>query len=248
MNEPYLFESPLLEGMILRRKSQFTMDVMLEGNSVACHCPTTGRIGDVDVKGLSCLLSFHDDPKRKLRYTVEAVSCDPPDNPDKHWIGINQTLSNRLVEHLLVTRQLPDMIADYSSVRREVTLGSSRLDFLVGSTYLEVKTPLTTLHVPYGAHVKTRPAAPFSSTDRMVKHVGELASSLSSHERAILLTVHQYQVRQPKAHQRSTNYDSVHAAFEAAIAKGLEAWTVDFRFTPQGVWLAGYEDCTTSLL
>ena len=46
-------------------------------------------------------------------------------------------------EFLLSTHQLDSMVSDYDEVKREVFLGISKLDFLVGSTYLEVKTPLT---------------------------------------------------------------------------------------------------------
>ena len=147
----------------------------------------------MDVAGLHCLVSESSDPKRKLKYTVEAISMDDPDEADKNWVGINLILSNRIVEFLLSTHQLDSMVSDYDEVKREVFLGISKLDFLVGSTYLEVKTPLTTVNVKYGDKVKTKKVTPFSSTDRMVKHVRELAGSLKDHERAILLTVHQYE-------------------------------------------------------
>lgn len=64
---------------------------------VACHCPTTGRIGDIELKQVACLISENDNPKRKLRHTVEAISCDNLECEHKNWIGINQILSNKLV-------------------------------------------------------------------------------------------------------------------------------------------------------
>ena len=97
------------EGRIVKRNSQFTMSVMLDDEEVRCHCPATTRIGDVDVKGIACLVSRHDDPKRKLKYTVEAVSFDNPGEPDKNWVGINLVLSNRLVQFLLETHQLDSL-------------------------------------------------------------------------------------------------------------------------------------------
>ena len=118
-------------------------------------------------------------------------------------------LSNRIVEFLLSTHQLDRMVSDYDEVKREVFLGVSKLDFLVGNTYLEVKTPLTTVDVKYGDKVKTKKVTPFSSTDRMVKHVRELAGSLKDHERAILLTVYQYEPTEIKPHLHSTNFEEV---------------------------------------
>lgn len=202
-----------------------------------CHCPTTGRIGDVDTRNIAGLVSKSEDAKRKLPYTVEAVSCDNLEHQNKNWIGINQIFSNRLVEYFLNTHQLDSMVSDYSTVRREVNLGVSKLDFLVGNTYMEVKTPLTTLHVKYGPHIKTKPITPFSSTERFTKHIHELAGSLQSHERAILLTVHQYIITQQKPHQASTNYQEASEAMQATKEKGLEVWNLDTRFTSQGVSL-----------
>lgn len=72
----YLFDKPLQEGSILKRSSRFTMDVLLDGEIIKCHCPTTGRIGDIDTKNIACLISVSKDKKRKLPYTVEAISCN----------------------------------------------------------------------------------------------------------------------------------------------------------------------------
>ena len=237
MQSMFPFEKPLREGIILKRANRFIIDVELDGEVVKCHCPTTGRIGDIETKGIACLVSESDDPKRKLHYTVEAISCDTLDCPDKNWVGINQVLSNKLVAFLLQTHQLDEMISDYSDIRREVNLGISKLDFLVGNTYIEVKTGLTTLNVVYGNHVVVKPAKPFSSTERFTKHINELANSLQDHERAILLTVNQYVVSYPKPRQRSTHYEEVSTAMSRAKEKGLETWNISLRFTPEGVWL-----------
>ncbi len=241
---PYLFPKPLTEGIVLKRNSQFTMDVLVNGETVKCHCPTTGRIGDVETKNLACLVSHSDDPKRKLKYSVEAISCDALDCKTKNWIGINQVLSNRLVEYFLSTHQLNTMVSDYCTIRREVILGNSKLDFLVGNTYLEVKTPLTTLHVIYGSHIKVKPQTPFSSTERFTKHIRELTGSLKNHERALLLTVHQYEPTLHKPHFRSTHYEEVSKAMKTAIEKGVETWNVNLRFLATGVSLISCENTT----
>ncbi len=240
----YMFEEPLKEAILLKRNSQFTMEILIDGEVVKAHCPTTNRIGDIETKNIACLVSFHDDLKRKLKYTVEAVSCDALDQENKNWIGINQILSNRLVEYFLETHQMDAMISEYDNVRREVSLGISKLDFLVGNTYLEVKTPLTTLNVKYGDHIKTKKVTPFSSTDRFVKHINELAGSLTDNERAIMLTVHQYEVTDRKPHLKSTHYEEVKAAMTAAIHKGLETWMVDMKFEPDGVSLISCRNTT----
>ena len=246
--QEYVFDKKLKEAVIVKRNSQFTMNVLIGGKEEKCHCPATTRIGDVDVAGLHCLVSESDDPKRKLKYTVEAVSLDDPDESDKNWVGINLILSNRIIEFLLNTHQLEDMVSGYDEVKREVFLGVSKLDFLVGNTYLEVKTPLTTVDVKYGDTVKTKKVTPFSSTDRMVKHVKELAGSLKDHERAILLTVHQYEPTEIKPHLHSTHYEEVSSVMREAVEKGVECWNVDLKFSPKGVKLLGVTNTTIDLL
>ena len=185
--DTFRFVRPLAEGVIEKRKSQFTMLVNYEGESVSCHCPTTGRIGSLDISGRPCLLSRSTDPNRKTPFTVEAVSLDRPEDEKKSWIGINQNAANRYVEHYLVNGGFADVVGAGNEVQRERFLGDSKLDFLVGNTYLEVKTPLQSLQVSIPPWVKTKKAAPFSSTDRFVRHITELADSLQSHQRAILL-------------------------------------------------------------
>ena len=112
---------------------------------------------------------------------MEAISLGRPGDSDKRWIGINQDAANRYVEHYLCNREFPDMVGS-TEVRREVLLGQSKLDFLVGDCYLEVKTPLQHLQVDIPDYVKTKKVTPFSSTDRMTRHMKELTSSLESHK------------------------------------------------------------------
>lgn len=136
------------------------------------------------------------------------------------------------------------MVSNYDSIKREVNLGISKLDFLVGNTYLEVKTPLTTLNVKYGKNIRTKEETPFSSTDRFTKHINELAGSLDKNERAIMLTVHQYEITERKEHLKSTNYELVKSTIDKAVEKGLETWMIDMKFEPDGVSLLSCKNTT----
>lgn len=236
----YVFEKPLIRGTMLKRKSQFTALVNIDGEELTAHIPTTNRIGDVENKNLPCLLSYHDDPKRKLKYDVEAVLLSDDDN----WVGINQILSNRLVEHFFNEHELDKIISDFDTIQREVNLGVSKLDFKVGDIYLEVKTPLTTINVKYGQNIKTLPHKPFSSTDRMVKHLNELAGALKNHEKAVFLQVFQYRVTEKKERLRSTHYEEVSQTFKDASNAGVEFWEIQMDFRPEGVSLFSVERST----
>ena len=202
----FKFDTPLTEGKIIRRNSQFTLDVEINGNIEKVHCPTTGRIGNIDLKNVVGLLSKSDNPKRKTKYTLEAISISNLNRKDKKWI------------------LLDEMLPEYSEIKREVTLGKSKLDFLVGSTYLEVKTPLQTLQIEYDTDIKTKKVSSFSSTDRFVKHINELADSLENNEKAILLNTFQYDNPRYEILNPSTNYIEVRENVDRCIEKGLEIW------------------------
>jgi len=229
----YVFEKPLIRGTMLKRKSQFTALVDIDGEELVAHIPTTNRIGDVENKNLPCLLSYHDNPKRKLKYDIEAVLL----SDDENWVGINQILSNRLVEHFFNEHELDAIVSDYETIQREVNRGISKLDFKVGDAYLEVKTPLTTINVKYGQSIRTLPPKPFSSTDRMVKHLKELAESLRNHEKAVFLQVFQYRITEKKDRLRSTHYEEVSQTFKEASKAGVEFWEIQMDFRPEGVTL-----------
>lgn len=235
----YKFKEPLIRGTMLKRKSQFTAIIEINGEELIAHIPTTNRIGDVENKNIHCLLSYNPDPKRKLNYTVEAVLLSDDDN----WVGINQILSNKLVEYFFLEHELDEIVNEYDGIQREVNLGISKLDFKVGDTYLEVKTPLT-INVKYGDKIKMLPPKPFSSTDRMVKHVNELAGSLSKHERAIFLQVFQYRITEKKERLHSTHYEEVSKVIKSAKNRGVEFWEVQMDFRPDGVSLHKVERST----
>jgi sugar fermentation stimulation protein A len=116
------------------------MVVKAEGRTIRCHCPTTGRLGDLQLKGLPCLYSTSDNPKRKTAHTVEAISTLGTGDA---WVGINQNAANRYFEFFLRKGALSNLAN--GDVKREVKLGKSRIDFQVRDAYVEVKTPLIVL-------------------------------------------------------------------------------------------------------
>lgn len=234
---PYEFPEPLEEGIILGRPNRFIMDVQLPQGQVRCHCPVVSRIGAISTEGRPCLISTSPNPKRKFAQTVEAFSLDEPDATTKHWIGINQTASNRYVEHFLAQGAFEAIIQAPENLRREVPCGSSRLDFLINDNlYMEVKTPLVQLQTAIPPSIALLPEAPFSSTERALRHIRELAHSLEEHQRAVILYCFYYDNPGFKFYH-GTTYDEVCATVEACHQKGVELWQANFSFAPDAVQL-----------
>lgn len=238
---PFLFPEPLREGIILARPNRFVMDVDFgDGEPVRCHCPAVSRIGGLDLAGRPCLVSDSHNPKRKMPLTVEAFSLTRPEDAERPWIGINQNASNRYVEHFLRAGALGALTGPVTSVQREVPLGPSRLDFLVNDNrYLEVKTPLVQLQTTVPAWVPHLPEAPFSSTERSLRHLRELAASLADHERAAILYCLYYDNFGFRFYH-GTTYEEVLATVDACREAGVELWQADFEVTPEGVTLKRY--------
>jgi sugar fermentation stimulation protein A len=229
----YRFPSILKRGTIVSRPNRFIMLVKAHGDTLRCHCPTTGRLGDLKLEGLSCLYSTSTSTKRKTAHTVEAISTS---HSGDSWVGINQNAANRYFEFFLRNGALSKM-AD-GEVRREVKLGRSRIDFLVGGAYVEVKTPL--IRLPGGEGVARVRQSRFDSFDRLIRHMGELRRSLGSGKRAIIALCYLYDAEPFKPPSKDRTNAKILAAARTAQNAGVERWQVNMHLDRDGVSLVRY--------
>jgi sugar fermentation stimulation protein A len=95
------------------------------------------------------------------------------------------------------------------------------------------------LQATLGDHVHARPHTPFDSTDRMVRHLGELGRSLAVHQRAILLMCFLYDNPGfgvlPSKHHRA-----VKSRVAQAIRRGVELWQANFAMDQTGARVLRY--------
>lgn len=129
----------LIPGTLVKRYKRFLADVRLDNDKpVTAHCPNSGSMTACCETGRPVFLSFHDNPRRKLKYSWELI--DMPDS----LVGVNTMIPNRLVAHSIEKRLIPEFI-EYNTVKREVSVGNkTRLDLmLTGSDaqpcYVEIK-------------------------------------------------------------------------------------------------------------
>jgi len=211
------------------------MLVDIRGKVHRCHCPTTGRLGTLRLPGLRCLLSNSTAKGRKTAFTVEAISPGATSVPLGRWVGINQTAANAYVHHFLSTGQLSGMVS--GEVRREVRLGRSRIDFKVGNTFLEVKTPLITLEPRGGPAVGH---GRFDSFDRLIKHFSELSAYLKGGGRAIVALCYLYDAPPFSRPPRDRFNSRIVDAAESASDRGVESWQINMMIDESGVSLLKY--------
>jgi sugar fermentation stimulation protein A len=234
----YKFESPLDEGIIKSRPNRFIMMVQIADTIHKCHCPSTGRIGNIVFKDIPCLLSKSNNSERKTGFTVEAISLDKVEKKNKSWIGINQNKANNYVEFFIRTNQLSRMIKHGEKVVKEKKLGNSRIDFAVGDDYIEVKTPL--IWLPSSKNVQEQTHSKFNSFDRLIKHFYDLSKNLKTGSRAILLMCYMYNAEPFKRPKIDKNNRRIVSAAKKAVSKGLENWQINLQIDKYGVKLLDY--------
>jgi sugar fermentation stimulation protein A len=234
MPPSFRFPSPLKEGEIISRPNRFIMRVNAGEKTLICHCPTTGRLGDLALESLHCLYSTSENPRRKTAYTVEAISVSR--GKERAWIGINQTAANRYIEYFL-NRGTLSRIAT-GQVKREVVLGNSRIDFLVGDTYIEVKTPLITL--PSGDRVGRERRRKFDSFERLIRHLAELRKVQSAGHGGAILLCYLYDAPPFKTPRRNGTNSQILTMSRSAEHAGVRRWQVNLEVGKNGVSLIRY--------
>lgn len=115
---------PLIPGTLVKRYKRFLSDVQLDsGEIVVTHCVNTGAMEGLTRPGIRVWLSPADNPARKLQYTWELAEVD-----GRTW-GVNTSLPNKLVGHLLKQRHLP-WLSHWHCHQSEKKYGEkSRVDF-----------------------------------------------------------------------------------------------------------------------
>jgi len=168
----------LIPGILVKRYKRFLADVRLnDGRIVTAHCPNTGSMKACSEPGRPVYLSFHNNPKRKLRYTWELI--DMPAS----LVGINTLIPNRLVFESVKADVVPEL-SGYKQVEREVkTSEHTRIDLALTNAnrqrcYVEIKN--CTLVEDGVAFF------PDAVTSRGLKHISELRSLVDSGCRCVM--------------------------------------------------------------
>ena len=172
---------PTLIGTIECRYKRFFADILVDGRLLTAHVPNTGSMKTCWSPGWKALVSVHDNPKRKLPYTLEMV------HNGTSWIGINTFRPNKMVVEAIEEGVIAEL-GDYSSIKTEHRVGNSRLDLLLtegtpgkGACFVEVKN--VTLRGDRGEAL-----FPDAITTRGQKHLRELMK-IAETDRTVMLFV-----------------------------------------------------------
>jgi len=220
---------PVVEARLIRRYKRFLADFSLpDGQTITAHCANTGSMKTCLAEDALCLLTHHDDPKRKLKYSWQAIAMDDG------WVGINTSLANALTREAIEAGAVAELHG-YAEIQSEARYGErSRIDLLLRSPnradcYVEVKN--ATLRLEDG-----RAGFPDAATQRGAKHLVELTRVLAEGGRAVLF----YCVQRTGARRvaLADAYDPRYAAIlREAAGRGLEVYAYRAEMDREGVRL-----------
>jgi sugar fermentation stimulation protein A len=221
-----------IRGRLILRYKRFFADIETDdGEKLTVHCPNPGSMLGCAIPGSAVRCSTSDNPKRKLRHTLEMIRIG------RVWVGLNTLRANRLVLRALQCDALPDF-AGYQSIRPEVAVGSgSRLDFRLDDrpgddrrAFIEVKS----VTLAEGRRARF----PDSVTTRGRRHMDTLARLQRDGSRAALLFV--VQRADCDSVRPADDIDPEYGeALRAAVRAGVEVHAVRARVTARSLSLEG---------
>ena len=119
------FTKSLIKGKLVKRYKRFFTDIKLNKKTVIAHCPNTGSMKGLLDEGNEVFISKNDNPKRKLKYTLEIIKVK------KNLVGVNTHLANKIVQHGL-SNNLVNELKNNDTIRPEVFFNkNTRFDFLI---------------------------------------------------------------------------------------------------------------------
>ena len=174
----------LIKGNLVKRYKRFLADVILEnGEQITAHVPNSGAMTSCIKENCDVWVSFHDNIKRKLKYTLELTKMDDI------LICTNTGVANKIAIEAIQNGFIKEL-QGYSSLKPEQKYGvNSRIDILLENTnetinkkcYVEVKS--------VSLKIEDYLAFPDSVTSRGEKHLNELYEMVKQGHRAVMLYV-----------------------------------------------------------
>lgn len=217
----------VIDAKFINRPNRFIAEVEIpERGREIVHVKNTGRCKELLIPGVDVILEESDNPNRKTKYDLIAVSKE-----GMGWINIDSQAPNKVVYEWLKKQ-------GYSYIKPEYKYGNSRIDFYMekeNDKYLmEVKG--CTLEID---RIGYFPDAP---TERGVKHLRELTLATKKGYKCIIAFVIQMEGITEVRPNISTHPEFGIALKEAKDA-GVEIWYMPCRVMPDELFIERQLTC-----
>lgn len=202
----------LFKGKLIKRYKRFLADIILDnGEEITAHVPNSGAMTSCIEPNCNVWVSFHDNPKRKLKYTLELTRMG------ENLICTNTGVANKIAIEA-IEKGIIKELQGYSSLKPEQKYGqNSRIDILLENEnekcYVEIKS--------VSLRIDEMLAFPDAVTSRGTKHLLELNDMVKQGHRAVMLYIIQRTDKLP--FRLADEIDKKYAqTFKEVTSKGVE--------------------------
>ena len=221
------FEKILITGQLIKRYKRFFVDVKIGNKVVTAHCPNTGSMMGLLKKNNKVWLSKTDNPKRKLKYTLEIIK----DNKSK--VGINTHLTNKIIFEAL-KREKIKKFKNLENIFQEVKFGeNTRFDFLINKDKKKICIEVKNVTL---SRKKGTAEFPDAITSRGLKHIKELIkANKKGYEIYLLYLIQRDDCSKFKL---ANDIDPIYCEMlKKAVKKNLNLLCYDCKFSSKGIKL-----------
>jgi sugar fermentation stimulation protein A len=178
------FTKSLIKGKLIKRYKRFFADVKLNKEMVTAHCPNTGSMMGLLDEGNEVFISQNNDPKRKLKYTLEIIRVK------KNLVGVNTHFANKIVFHGLSNNLIKELVNnDY--IKPEVFFNKeTRFDFFIEKNKKKIFVEVKNVTLSRDEKIAEFPDA---VTSRGSKHLRTLVEATKKGYKSYLLFLVQIQ-------------------------------------------------------
>ena len=172
------FTKALIKGKFIKRYKRFFADIKLDKEIVTAHCPNTGSMKGLLDKGNEVFISKSDNPKRKLKYTLEIIKVK------KNLVGVNTHFANKIAFHGLSNNLIKE-ISNNENIKPEVFFNKeTRFDFLIEKKQQKIFVEVKNVTLSRSEKIAEFPDA---ITSRESKHLKTLIEAIERGYKSYLL-------------------------------------------------------------
>ena len=213
--------SNIQRATFLRRPNRFIAHIEVDGREEVCHVKNTGRCRELLTDRATIYVEYHDNPKRKTKYSLIAVE------KGDLLINMDSQAPNKVVGEWLLEKE---PFGKVKLLKPECTYGSSRFDF-----YLETEAEKIFIEVK-GVTLEEDGIVRFpdAPTERGIKHLEELRACVEvGYKAAVIFVV------QMEGMQHFEPNDKTHPQFGEALRQarkaGVEVLAYECKVTPSSL-------------
>jgi sugar fermentation stimulation protein A len=168
----------LYHGKLIKRYKRFLADIVLDsGETITAHVPNSGAMTSTIAPDCEVWVSFHDNPKRKLKYTLELSKIE------NQLICTNTNHANKVAIEAIQNGLIKEL-SGYDTLKPEQKYGkNSRIDILLEKEGQKCFVEVKSVTLKIDDHL----AFPDAVTTRGEKHLRELEQMTKEGHRSVML-------------------------------------------------------------